>query len=288
MVESAFIYSAIQSCIPGRYQQTVRRALYTLKDFKDIGLPNILEQCPLDMFRWVNFELNGECNYNDCWYCPNSVTQGRQGIMGDEVFEAMVMQLSQVGRSGFKGTLNPNFFGEPTIHKDLLVSRVKTLKTHLPESTILIHSNGIRLNIDLFRELIASGTDRFIVTRHPGAPLHSFDTMLAQLTEEEKSLIVDRTLDDIKLLNTVPHVQIPPERASHLERCRLPSEQVTITKSGDVVLCCRNFDADIVFGNIMRDDITSIWKEERYRNERSNLRMGTFSQPNCKLCMDKE
>jgi len=288
MVESALIYSAIRSCVPARYQQTVRRALYTLKDFKDIGLPNILEQCPPDTFRWVNFELNGECNYNNCWYCPNSVAQGRRGIMSDKIFQTMVSQLAQVGQSGFKGTINPNFFGEPTVHKGLLIERVKALRECLPDSTIIIHSNGICLTADLFRELIKSGTDRFIVTRHPGSFSHSLDTMLAQLTDEERSVMVDRTLDDIKLLNTVPHVEIPPERVSHLERCRLPSEQVTITNSGDVVLCCRNFDADIVCGNIMNDNITSIWKEEGYRNERNNLRMGVFSQPNCKSCMGKE
>lgn len=282
------LYSVARQLVPKEHRPIIRRKIYDLQDLVGFGIPNLIRYGKFDMFQWVNFELNGNCNWNKCWYCANSVTSGRNGIMSDEVHNAMIMQLSEIGRAGFQGTMTPTFFGEPTIYGERLAEKVQQTRKCLPRTNILIQTNGILLTQELYRLLVNAGVDRFIVTRHPKAPMENFDRLLAQLSDQEKERIIDRTLDDIMLFERLPYIKIPPDRVLHLQRCPLSSNQLTIAFNGDVLFCCSNFDANPVFGNIMDRSISEIWEDTNFKTERDNTRRGIFSLPACRVCMGKE
>lgn len=280
------IFNIARNLTPKEHRATVRRMSYDLQDFVKAGIPNLLRYGEIDMFQRVNFELNGDCNFNKCWYCPNSVTSGRNGTMSDEVFNVMIEQLSKIGQAGFRGVINPSFYGEPTAYKGDLVAKMAEIKKNLPHANIWFHTNGILLTPDLFRGLFQVGVDRFIITRHPGASTGNLDKLHAQITEQERERVVDRTLDDIKLWRRL-HIVIPPERVLRLKRCHMASTQLTIAQNGDVLLCFQDFGANYVYGNIIEDSIPNIWKYEKFRWERENIRRGTYSLELCKQCMDK-
>lgn len=283
------LYDIARQLVPKEHRPVIRRKIYDLQDLVGFGIPNLILYGKFDMFQWVNFELNGNCNWNKCWYCPNSVTAGRKGIMSDEIFNTMITQLSEIGRTGFQGTMTPTFFGEPTIYGERLAEQVQLTRKRLPRTNILIQTNGILLTKDLYESLVMAGVDRFIITRHPDAPTNNLDRLLANLTDQEKKRrIIDRTLDDIKLWDRQPYIKIPPDRVLHLERCPIPSKQLTIAFNGDVLFCCSNFDANPVFGNIMDRSVSEIWEDKKLKTERDNTRRGIFPLPSCKVCMGKE
>ena len=39
-----------------------------------------------------------------------------------------------------------------------------------------------------------------------------------------------------------------------------------VTWNGDVIPCCFNYNADVVLGNLFRDDIETIFSSETYKN----------------------
>ncbi len=282
-----FIFNIARSLTPKEHRATVRRLSYDLQDFVRVGIPNLLRYGEIDMFQRVNFELNGDCNFNKCWYCPNSVTSGRNGTMSDEVFNVMIEQLSKIGQADFRGVINPSFYGEPTAYKGDLVEKIAEIKRRLPHSLIWFHTNGILLTPDLFQGLSQVGVDRFIITRHPGAPTGNLDKLRTRITKQQEKRVVDRTLDDIKLWNRPPHIKIPPERVLHLERCQMAATQLTIAQNGDVLLCFQDFGANYAYGNILEDSISNIWKYEKFKWERENIRKGVYALALCRQCMDK-
>lgn len=274
--------------VPKEHRPAVRRKLYDLQDLVDFGVTNLFRYGRTDMFQRVNFELNGACNYNKCWYCLNSVVDGRDGKMSDEIFNTMVLQLSEIGRAGFGGIINPSFFGEPTAYGQDLAEKMAEIKEYLPKSTIWFHTNGILLTPDLYRDLFRAGVNHFIVTNHPGAPTENIKRLRDELSDEEKRRMTDRTLDHLKLWNRPPYIVIPPQRVLHLERCQMPSTQLTIVQNGDVLLCFQDFDTQHIYGNITQESIPDIWEKENYKQERENIRKGIYTLALCKQCMDKE
>ena len=112
----------------------------------------------------VEIEINSQCN-RACVYCPNvSEKRDEIGEMKAEVFSRILAELKNIN---YKGRVSFSFYNEP-----LLCSKLneftKLLKTTLPETTLILYTNGTLLTQQRVLELIGYGVDRFIVTKHKG------------------------------------------------------------------------------------------------------------------------
>ena len=282
------IFNVARSLTPTGYRPTARRLSYDLQDFVKKGIPNLYHYGTPDMFERACFESNAGCNFNKCWYCPQSVDQKENHLMSDEVFEKMVMQLSKIGWQGFRGMFAPVFFGEPTMLGDKLVDMMDFARMRLPRAQLHVFTNGILLTTDLYDKLIKVGVDKIIITRHPGASTKNIDRLWNSANPQEyNEKVWDRTLDDIKLWKRGP-ITIPPDRVLHLERCPMAAEQLTVDWKGNILFCCNDYYGSHQHGNIMERDILSIWKDPEFAKLRGEVRKGLYTLALCKNCMGKE
>lgn len=82
---------------------------------------------------------------------------------------------------------------------------------------------------------------------------------------------------------TLYHVLQIPEPPPLSNYCDHLVNTITIRWTGDVVPCCYDLTSRIVLGNIMNEDLTSIWNSPRYRNLRESIRTRTPNTP-CSTC----
>ena len=287
MLERDGLVFNIARCLtPKPYRATARRISYGFQDFVRKGIPNLLYYGTPDIFERACFESNTDCNFNRCWYCPQSIDPKENHLMGGEGYQKMVQQLSRIGRQGFRGMFAPVFFGEPTMLGRKLVDMMDFTRTRLPNAELHIFTNGILLTPALYDELIRAGVDKIIITRHPGASTRNPDRLREHAEPKEyKKHVWDRTSDDIKKLWERNPVIIPSYRVLRLERCPMAAEQLTVDWQGNVLFCCNDYYGRYQHGNIMGRDILAIWKEPEFSKLRAEVRKGIYRLDLCRKCM---
>lgn len=284
----SLIFNVARDITPKEHRASVRRMSYDVQDLVRKGLPNLVYYGTPDMFERACFESNAGCNFNKCWYCPQSVDPKENHLMSDEVFQTMVEQLSKIGWRGFRGMFAPVFFGEPTMLSSKLVDMMDFARQRLPQAEIHVFTNGILLTSDLYNQLTRVGVDKIVLTRHQGASTRNIERLRSQIQPNKyKEKIWDRTLDDIKLWNRGP-VTIPPDRVLHLERCPMATEQLTVDWRGNILFCCNDYYGSYQHGNIMERDILSIWKDPEFAKLRGEVKKGLYTLALCRNCMGKE
>ncbi|MBD3272494.1 MAG: radical SAM protein [Elusimicrobia bacterium] len=67
-------------------------------------------------------------------------------------------------------------------------------------------------------------------------------------------------------------------------RCPWIFYSVVITANGDVVPCCRDAQGEYVFGNILTEDLRSIWNNKKFIDFRRQILINPSSPALCRLC----
>lgn len=68
--------------------------------------------------------------------------------------------------------------------------------------------------------------------------------------------------------------------------CPFSWQYVVVQWNGDVVACCRDYNADNIMGNVKNATLVEIWNGEKYQNFRENMITGNYQNKICKPCMD--
>lgn len=61
-------------------------------------------------------------------------------------------------------------------------------------------------------------------------------------------------------------------------------KQLTIDCEGNVVLCCNDYNSNVVFGNISTSEISSIWNDKYYKKVRESTSRGVWLFDMCRKC----
>lgn len=211
-------------------------------------------------FNVVEVEVNSRCN-KACSYCPVAVLPFPDvpKFMDDVVFERLLDQLAAID---FTGKFSYHFYNEPLLRKDLerLAGRVRT---RLPNAYQLLYTNGDFLSDTRYETLRVAGIDHFLVTRHDGDPIPERPQQTVQYPE-------DLTLTNRGGLMT--GVAVLPEPLH--QPCFAPFDFLTVTVTGDVVLCCDDAEREHVMGNILSQSLADIWFSPEFMRVRGELRKG--------------
>ncbi len=222
------------------------------------------------LFTRVEIEINHDCN-RKCWYCPNAVAERKEsGEMSEETFLRLMDQLNGLN---YKGDISFHFYNEPMMAKKFFWF-VKTARKRLPDSKLELYTNGTLLTHEKFIQLYDIGMDRFIVTKHFGEKNFVFDETFSLLSEEQKSKVLYQGHSDIHMTNRGGTVEAGPGTVPALSPCYIPSFLLVITHSGNVLPCFEDFHEQLGMGNIIRDDLLTIWNSEKYHSFRKALRTG--------------
>ncbi|MBC8382685.1 MAG: SPASM domain-containing protein [Candidatus Cloacimonetes bacterium] len=217
------------------------------------------------LFISADIETYGYCN-RSCEFCFNNpkFPQREKGIMSASLWKKIINELSEIH---YYGRISPHFFGEPLLDKKLS-EYVRYAREKCPNSYILIVSNGDLLDKDKLLELIDSGVNKLYITNYDD----QLRPIIQHLVETYPAYIAVRQYTDFYKIDRAGMIF---ERKSSIQKpCLSLFGQLVINWKGEVVLCCMDYYAEYVFGNVKDGKIIDIWRGEKISNYRKKLIKG--------------
>jgi MoaA/NifB/PqqE/SkfB family radical SAM enzyme len=224
-----------------------------------------------------NVELNiiDSCN-RVCDFCPHSLDdyQFVNGRIKLELVEELVKQLNE---KNYAGSITICGFGEPLMHKQLL-SIIKVLRKSTARIELI--TNGELLTEEKIKEFFSNGLDFLSISVYEEKFVDRIKSLVIDL-DEDKFLVRDRWLGKIKIVdrkNIIKDSNVIQKQSP----CWLPSYKMIINHNGDVMLCCNDWTRSNNFGNILHDNIWTIWID-KLMYKRKELLTGIRNGV-CKTC----
>lgn len=230
----------------------------------------------------VAIETNGLCNLR-CSYCPNSTHPIKDGtkLMDENLFYKIINELKDLN---WCGEIQPHFFGEPLLDKRFL--RLMTYaKKQLPESKILLFSNGTKLTLDLYKKLIEIPIEHFFITEHVKGIPRNIQKILDWNEKNDTTTKFTYTRYPFKINNRGGLIKLP-KTGKDMVTCFWPTHNITINYKGDLIICCNDYLNQIKIGNVNNKKLYDIWNEPSYIKKREDIRNGILRDKVCKLCED--
>lgn len=228
------------------------------------------------LFISADIETYGYCN-RSCEFCFNNpkFEQREKGVLSESLWKKIIDELSELH---YYGRISPHFFGEPLLDKRL-VNLIAYAREKCPNSYILIVSNGDLLDEDIFLKLISSGVNKFYITNYNDIP----SPIINKLVEKYPAHISVRQYTDFYKIDRAGMIF---ERKSSISKpCLSLLGQLVINWKGDVVLCCMDYYAKYVFGNVGERKILDIWTSQKISEYRKKLIKGLRESVEiCKFC----
>lgn len=261
-------YRFMRANTPEEIKPTVRGIYNMLNKYVTYGRT--------DIFTALDIEINSKCNLK-CSYCPISTETRGDEYMSEQLFRKILDDLSCFP---YSGRISPHFYGEPTLDKRL-IDLMRIAREKLPMAQIIVHTNGIKLDRQTYRQLIKAGVNGFLITKHtPNWPKNVLD-----IYHNETSARKYLRMHDLKkntLFNRGGTVTL--KKARTMNRCFYLSDEIAITHTGEVV-CTNDFHITESFGNVTTSHLLNdIWWGEHFSSVRKELQAGTFRFEVCKVC----
>jgi len=233
------------------FRKTVRKILMSGKDKNR------------DMFDSTNIETYAYCN-RGCSFCFNSdrFSKRKKGVMTEELWKKIIDELSEIK---YLGRISPHFFGEPLLDKRI-IQLISYARKKNPYAYIRLNSNGDFLTEELFMKLIENGLDYIIITNYDDFENNN----LLALYNKHPSYIKYRNYTNINLSNRAGSIfNVSKDNAK--KSCLRPGRQLVINWEGNVILCCNDYYAKHVFGNVKNESIIKIWNSTDFKEYRKIL-----------------
>lgn len=268
----------------------------------------------------AHIEVTSLCNLT-CSMCPRVNMQRAQGAMSLDTFSKIIDKLAL---ARLPNTLFLHFTGEPLLNNDL--PRMIRYAKDKGVPWIKFNTNAVFLDEEKSRQIIDSGLDCMVCALEmnkeqeallrPGADYEKVAANIERFMKLKKQLRAKKPLVKLQMLVTkdnqkfkrqafnrwkdiVDRVEFHPLHtvgglvddlgAMNLKHSHC--EQVWVSLiflwNGDVVPCCFNHDASLRFGNILRQPLKEIWESAFVDRLRQDDRLGNFSHPVCKLCIEQ-
>ena len=220
----------------------------------------------LDEFKVIEIETYHGCNLN-CWSCPNSRIEKHGELMEEKVYFKI---LDDLKKHGFKGRISPYDMNEPTLDKRL-PDWIERTRKMFPNNQLYIGSNGIGIDQEYVRMLLARGLNQILITCYSEEVYNKFKSM-----EDNKTVrlltIFDKDRNKIFMNRgggTDTGADVLVKRI-----CEKGLKQVMVNYKGDVVFCCSDYFYTTVAGNVMEDDLYKLWNCEKFKRAREALSKG--------------
>ncbi len=228
----------------------------------------------------VEFDINAHCNRR-CSYCPNATKPKPEAHLDEDAYKRIIDELT---RNNFRGEISPSFYGEPMLDKRL-PGFVEYARKRLPKSTIIVNTNGDLLTPENLKLLSQKGVDLFLISQHDPKPSKSIGRICEYVKDKPPlkcKVVVTNWTAPRRILSNRGGL-IDDNRVNFMSGfgC-FRSRRATITHDGSMIICCENFDADYIYGNVIRDGFMKVWQDSL--NHRREIFSGNFIEPICQIC----
>lgn len=233
----------------------------------------------------IEIETINRCN-NDCSFCPVNRHDEKRPykMMKEELFHSIIDQLSDMNYSGYISLFSNN---EPLIDKRIL-DFVKYAKENLPNAIHAMYTNGILLDEEKYQKLVQY-LDYLVIDNYNDDLL--LLPNIQKIVDEHKNdkicckiSVLVRKKNQI-LLNRGGSAPNRENKNIFHSSCTLPFMQLIVRPDGKVSRCCQDALAKTTLGDLSRESITELWKNNLYTDFRSELNeKGRSNIEFCKEC----
>lgn len=271
----ALIRAAARVC-PQSWRYAVGSNVYRFENWLRHGDPH--------RFWRISVETTSACNRR-CPYCPNSTYD--RGLIENEVRMDRALYgkiLAELAEMDFRGRFSPHMYGEPLLDPRLPELIAETRK-QLPQCSIVLFTNGDKLDVTSYLELAQAGADWFIITQHgPAMPPGVREVLDYREQKGGGKVMIDYAVinDETPLYNRGGLVDHPT--VFKMKTCNVASDELTVDCHGNVLLCCNDYLGTAPFGNIKEERIQDIWAKPEFKKIRRELRRGVFTIEMCRKC----
>ncbi len=239
-----------------------------------VKIKNLFKYGKPGLFNFVNIELNRDCN-RSCSYCPKSKYGDLdRGEMSFDTFERIISQLKEINYSEkvcFTGYYEP-------LATDNLLSYIEHTRKKLPDSKIIIYTNGDYLDPQKYKNLTELGV-LIIISLH-GDYEKNFHRLKGFVSD--KNTVFKKDLEDYILSNRGGLVEVDKKEVKY--GCIFPSLQLTIDSEGEVILCFDDYFSANKFGNVKDGSILDIWNGDEFKKTKKDLLKRRPDRDICKNC----
>lgn len=269
----------------------------------------------------IKIEFTRGCNFS-CKFCPIDVLKMYSKYKMFMPYTTCRIIAQQIKSVNPDGRIELTMRGEPTLNPDMLAN-LNTLRETLPNIQISMFTNGAVFfkNPNMIVNIIDSGVnilnidcynntyDRFyaianeIVKNENDIELKDFRTFSAYKRH--------RNGNKLRVINLVPDIQegevdvrqihnnagnVNPEYLKNLpgyvkhklpmeRRCARPFHELVVTYDGEVLICCQDWQAQNVLGNIFDNTLEELWwGKEHWKILRSLYKKDRGSMIPCNVC----
>lgn len=262
----------------------------------------------MNSLQMLQVETTNICNAH-CLFCPHHKFE-EFGTISDELYEKIVTEASQLPKLDL---FIPMLTGEPLCDKKF-IERLKFARAKLPPwVTLQFYTNGSLLTNEIIDEL------------KPITNLHISFSLNGMIPETRKLVMgIDDFWDVVKSMKYMESVGLPyrttmvayPEiKTKELQTfieaggmaiqyqswcgeqypydrrrwtsCARALNAITVNYKGEVVLCCFDPFAKVVFGDLNNQTIEEIWKSEKHQELQSLHKQGRGNEcPLCQSCTE--
>lgn len=205
----------------------------------------------------IQIETISGCN-RSCTWCP---VKKRQHLKMDlKVYKNIVDQLKD-----FEGRISPYLMNEPTLDDRLL--DLVDIET---KAQVFINTNGTGENAEkMIPELI----------KKIDVQINCYDKKTYDKWKHLKEAVYFDEEKRKGFYNRAGNVNIQGEPK---RMCKRPFEQMYIDYRGKALLCCSDYNREVIMGDTTKDSLEDIFNNDKYKRYRKLHKQGKRNQ--LKLC----
>ena len=218
----------------------------------------------------ICFELSNVCNYAHCHAkCPANQHDGSPRILKSEIVEAVITSALQ---NGFRGWVSFHVYNEPLIDPRLFEFLALAYASDMKP---FILTNGWYLDQYMLDALKEAGAAKVGVTVYSEAEFARIRKLVFEPMDH--SLVHTKHLDNRMKIYDAPEIE-PRFHAP----CSQPLGELMIRHTGQVGLCCNDWEIRNDFGDLNEDSIEDVltsrgmedlmWSLEKQHRERGICR----------------
>ena len=250
--------------------------------YNNVPLPSVIE-----------ISESGTCN-RKCSFCPRSALDFKD--VKEFISEDLIIKLSkELSIYEYSGIFLFSGFVEPMLDINIY-KLVSIVRSNLPEAKIEMVTNGDVLNIERIKKLFKSGLSTLLISIYDGKQEADEMEQLMKKSgaNEDQYKIRHRYLPESEsfgitlsnragMMDNAEYV-IPSLKEPMKKPCYYPHYTFFMDYTGEVLICSHDWGKKLVVGNLNKENLIDIWRNQKFTLARKNLFNANRNFAPCNKC----
>lgn len=270
------------------------------------NLSNLVSLIP----NFIEIETSTFCNRN-CPWCPNSKYRRNKykKYISKKLFTKIIEDLKEIE---YSGQISLHNYNEPLLdpylfdHIDLIIKK-------LPETKIIIFTNGDFLNEDIYNKLKKHGVASLIISLHDAVnSIEKANILIFNILKKinKKGSLIDvsdhfgkklkissQKMETVfyipykKMLTSKGRIIKKLEKNNKNSFCFLPFSSSAIDYEGNMKICCEIYPENKlhesigIIGNLKEKSFSELWFSDQYNDLRRSFILNNVKNEICLNCL---